>query len=157
MKKVAFIVFAVFFLTISVAYAGSQTDQNCGCGLGSLLFQNSGDGLLTQTAAATTNGIFGNQTLGITTGTLGCERFETLAMKEKLNIFVADNMDNVAVDIAAGQGETLEAIADLAKVCVEKREKLYATLQNNFNSIYPNSDVTHVEVVEKIHSFIEQI
>ncbi len=157
MKKIAFIVFSLFFLTIGVAFAGSQTDKNCGCGLGSLLFQDVNDGLISQVAAATTNGSFGNQTFGITTGTLGCEKFSTIAMKEKLNIFVADNMDSVAVDIASGQGETLEAIADLAEVSTESREALYTILQDNFNSIYPNADVTHSDVVQEVVNIIEQI
>ena len=157
MKKTIIFSVALVFLMMSAAHAGTKTKKNCGCGLGSMLFEDSSDGLASQTVAATTNGIFGNQTFGITSGTLGCEKFSKIAMKEKLNIFVADNMDRVATDIASGQGESLDAIADLAKVPVSKREMLYTMLQNNFDSIYTDTQVTHKDVVQKISEIIENI
>lgn len=157
MKKITLFVSAALLFTIGSAYAQSQTAKNCGCGLGTMLLQEQGDGLATQTAAATTNGSFGNQTFGITSGTLGCEKEASVAMREKLNIFIADNMDNIAVDIASGQGETLDAIADLAEVSIDDRAKFYHTLQNNFEVIYSNPDVTHSEVVQKIYDIIVTI
>ena len=74
------------------------------------------NGLISQTFAATTNGIFGNQTFGITSGTSNCEQYKTFAYNEKLNTFVADNMDNLARDIARGQGEYLNTLAVLMEV-----------------------------------------
>jgi hypothetical protein len=157
MKKTVVIVFVMFFAFIGMAYAGSETTKNCGCGLGSLLFEEQRDGLVSQVLAATTNGTFGNQTFGITTGTLGCDKFTTMTMKEKLNIFVADNMDNVATDIASGQGETIDAIADLAGINVENKAYFFTMLQDNFDTIYPSTQVTHEEVVGNIVDIIQQI
>ncbi len=157
MKKTTVIGFVLLFVFTGMAYAGTQTKQNCGCGLGSLMFQDQTDGLITQVCAVTTNGTFGNQTFGITSGTLGCNKFTTIAMREKLNIFVADNMDNVASDIASGEGESLEAIADLAHVRSENRAALYVALQDNFEFIYPSAQITHEEVVQKIAEIIEHI
>lgn len=116
------------------------------------------DGLLSQGTAGVINGCFGNQTFGITFGTLGCERATDLGKRnEKLDIFIAENMDNLAVDIASGQGETLGAMAELIEVSGEKRTKLFAALQNNFEKIYPSADVSHADVTEKIITIVEQI
>jgi hypothetical protein len=78
-------------------------------------------------------------------------------LKEKLNIFVADNMNNVATEIASGQGESLEAIADLAGINVENKADFFTMLQDNFDTIYPSTQVTHEEVVRNIVDIIQQI
>ncbi len=48
----------------------------------------------------TFNGIFGNQTFGITSGTSECERPADFASNERIQKYVADNMDQLAADIA---------------------------------------------------------
>ncbi len=104
MKKII-ITLAISLLVVSSAYAGAR--ENCGCGIGSMAFGDQ-EGLVFQVLAATTNNaISGNQTFGISSGTLGCERANSVTKNEKVNTFVAENMDNLATDIASGQGETL--------------------------------------------------
>ena len=49
---------------ISVSHSGTL-EENCGCGLGVMVFEGQ-DGILSQTLAITTNGIFWNQFFGIT-------------------------------------------------------------------------------------------
>ena len=63
MKKTAIIFLALSFILTGSAFAGGTAD-NCGCGLGTMIFDGN-DGLISQIAAATTNGSFGNQTFGI--------------------------------------------------------------------------------------------
>ena len=157
MQKTAIMVLVVLFAVTGMAYAGAKTEQNCGCGLGTLLMQDMNDGIVTQVAAATTNGTFGNQTFGITSGTLECDKAATLTMKEKLDVFVADNMDNVASDIAAGQGESLDAIANIAEIADADRANVYAALQSNFQTIYPNTQVTNETVSIAISNIISQL
>jgi len=106
MRKSVVVTFAVLSMMIIFAGMGWAVDpKNTGCGLGSMVFEGQ-NGLMSQTAAATTNGIFGNQTFGITSGTLNCERYKDFAYNEKVDTFVAQNMDNLARDIARGQGST---------------------------------------------------
>ena len=112
MRKSAIMVFVLVLFSASMAFA--VPEENCGCGLGSMILEGQ-DGLISQLAATVTNGISGNQTFGITTGTLGCEKADSIVMNEKVNIFVAENMDNLAIDIASGQGETLDALADIER------------------------------------------
>ena len=154
MKK-TIMVLAIFFLIANVAYAGS-TRQNCGCGLGSMLFEGQ-NGLMSQTAAYTTNGTFGNQSLGITSGTLGCDSPQSFTKNETLNIFVAENMDNLASDIASGKGESLDTLAELIELPAEKRPAFFAALQGDFDRIYPSAQVTHTDVIEKIASIVREI
>lgn len=158
MKKFAFMM-ASFLVFATAAYAGSPTNvkANCGCGLGYILFKDSKNpGILIQILAATTNGTFGNQTFGISSGTLGCAQPSSFAKTEQLNKFVADNMDNLAVDIAAGQGETLDALAEIAEVAPEKRPQLYSALQKNFDKIYFQDNVNNQSVVSDVTGIISK-
>jgi len=154
-KKVLVFALVMSLLVIGTADARG-TRPNCGCGLGSLVFEGQ-DGLMSQTAAATTNGTFGNQTFGISTGTLGCDRPDNFVQNEKVNEFVAGNMDNLAVDIAAGKGESLNTLADLIRMPTEKRPVFFTALRDNFDKVYPTPQITHKDVVENIAKIVAQI
>jgi len=139
---------------MSFAYAGSK--ENCGRGLGTMLLGDR-EPLLMQLVVSSLNGLYGNQTFGITFGTLGCDKPKALVLNEMLDKFVADNMDNLAVDIASGQGESLDALADLAEVPPDKRQGLYREFQASFDQIYPSAQITHKEVVTQLVNIIERI
>ena len=68
MKKI--LIVAVLLL---VPAAFATADDDIGCGLGTQLWAGN-EGLAPKVLAATTNGTSGNQTFGITTGTLGCSQ-----------------------------------------------------------------------------------
>ncbi len=150
-----FIVVATVVITVaafvSVSYAGQS---NYGCGLGSILFKGK-DGLVSQTCAVTSNGICGNQTFGITSGTLNCTQFQGLVSNEKINIFVAENMDNLAKDIAKGNGEYLNTLAVLMEVKEGERTDLYKKLQSNFAKIYSSDKITHIDVINNIETVVK--
>lgn len=154
MKRVAGLVLAGFcaLTYVGVSHA-SQT--NTGCGLGSILFKDK-DGLLSQVCAATSNGVFGNQTFGITFGTSNCAKYSSFTSNEKLNKFVHENMDNLAVDISKGSGEYLSTLAVLLDTPVEQRAELYLRLQANFSRIYASEGVTHLDVLDNIEAILHQ-
>jgi hypothetical protein len=112
----------------------------------------SNNGLLSQVGAFTTNATFGTQTFGITSGTSNCERYQTWTMTEKVNVFVAENMDSVAKDIAKGEGEYLDTMAGLMGMAPAERPAFYAALQQNFSRIYSSPAVTPAEVLAGISS-----
>lgn len=153
MKKVVVIVMAAFLVVTLAGISFAAPKENVGCGLGYIVFKGK-DGLLSQTCAATTNGTFGNQTFGITSGTSECEQYSTFSANEKLNKFVSDNMDNLAVDIARGQGEYLNTLAVLLEVPEIQRADFYANLQTHFSEIYTSDTVTHVEVLNNIERVV---
>ena len=152
MKKMLLII-CIFLGFLFVSYGGSSLDENCGCGVGTMVFEGQ-DGLLSQTLAITTNGIFLNQFFGITSGTLGCEQAPGLVAIERINIFVAGNMDNLAKDIAMGQGEVLDTLADLMDVPHNDRSQLYKNLKNNFSHIYSTNSITSNQVVQNIFNIV---
>ena len=101
-----------------------------------------------QILAVTTNGTSGNQTFGITSGTSGCTKPAKLVSNDKATKFVEANMDALAMDISNGQGESINTLATLLKV--EDKAVFTAKLQNNFEKIYTNTNVTSAEVIDNI-------
>src|SRR5438094_8225387 len=85
-----------------------------GCGLGSLVFGNQKG--IVQIFAATTNGLFGSQTFGITTGTSNCA--DTSGGAASIKSFTETNREALAKAMTRGQGETLKNLATMA-VCAD--------------------------------------
>ncbi|MBI3594815.1 MAG: DUF3015 family protein [Nitrospirae bacterium] len=122
---------------------------SAGCGLGSMLFGNQPGAV--QVVAATTNGTLGNQTFGITTGTSNCGKgvINTSANPSIIQ-FVENNMDNLAKEIALGQGESLDTLAELMDIPSEGRSAFNENLQSHYSSIFPNDHVVVAGVVNNI-------
>ena len=145
MKKIVSLIAAIGLTT--AVYA----NENTGCGLGSLIIQNQNTVAL-QVLAATTNGTSGNQTFGITSGTSNCAKPNNYVSNDKLNKFVSENMDELAMDISAGKGETLETVAKLMNV--ENNAAFSAKLQANFSNIYTSENVTSATVIDSIAKYM---
>ncbi len=145
MKKIIGLIAAIG-LTTSV-YA----NENTGCGLGSLVIKNQNTVVL-QVLAATTNGTSFNQTFGITSGTSNCDKPSNFVSNDKLNKFVSENMDELAMDISAGQGETLTTVAKLMNV--EDTKAFSSKLQSNFTNIYTSENVTSANVIDSIAKYM---
>jgi hypothetical protein len=152
MKRVLFCLIA-FLMVLTFAGVGFAQQMNTGCGLGSVIFEGR-TGLVYQVLAATSNQIISNQTFGITTGILNCEQQTRLADNQKLNTFVAENMDNLAKDIAKGEGEYLNTLAVLMAVPDTEKAGFFSTLQTNFVRIYPSDEVNHVDVLQNIEAVV---
>ncbi len=131
------------------AIRGTGTYGSAGCGLGSLAFGNQPGAI--QILAATTNGLFGTQTFGITTGTSNCGA--GVMAKGTMN-FVEANREALAKDISRGQGEAIGALA-VINSCQDSA-KVGAALQKNFSTIFPNENVTNAEVTEAILQTLHQ-
>ena len=61
-------------------------------------------------------------------------------------------MDELALDISAGKGETLETVAKLMNV--ENNSEFSAKLQANFSNIYSSQNVTSANVIDSIAKHI---
>ena len=156
MKKIMLLAAVCCLIGAGTASAGGNT--NTGCGLGSLLWDELGHGgggqsLLVQVFEATTNGTFGSQTFGITTGTSNCDK-PSVFVKNDAFEFATANLDNLAKDIAMGQGETLATFAELMDIPVVQRAKVYSRLQTNFSHIFTSSNVQAGTVLDKIVTVI---
>ena len=114
------------------------------------------DGLGPNVLAATTNGTFGNQTFGMTTGTAGCDVSKpvTTSAADK---FLDSNIEKVAKDMATGQGENLSTLASLIGITGEvEKAHFYSVTQKNFGSIFSKSDSTSKEVLESLKTVMQQ-
>lgn len=152
MKKL-FVGVVVLSLVLMGASAAMATDSNTGCGLGDLIFGDP-DTVMLQSFEATTNGTSGNQTFGITSGTSNCSKPSKYVSNERLEEFVAQNMDSIAQDMASGQGESLDTVAELMGVPASERAVFGTTLQASFPEIYTSGQVTSAQVIDNIAAVI---
>ncbi len=149
-----------FIAIVSIGLIGAAVNaqtirDNCGCGLGTMALGDQEPTILSQLAATFLNGICGNQTFGITSGTLDCAPHSGLASDTRVREFIQDNMDHVAMDIAVGQGASLDSLADLIGVEAVERAGLYTKLQSNFDKIFTSSNVTADEVILNLEKVIQ--
>lgn len=141
MKKIIF----AGILIMSAPLAAQA--NSAGCGLGSTLFKGQ-SGIAPNVLAVTTNGTFGNQTFGITTGTLGCNQNDTITAAA--DSFIDSNMERVARDMSTGGGETMDTLATLMGIEAADKETFLEVSQHNFTTIYSRDDVTSSEVLSSL-------
>lgn len=147
MKK---IILPALFAACAVGHSAEDPNlrNNVGVGLGTMLFEAMGytDTVLGQTLAATTNSSFFNQLFFITTGTGGAKPVDFVQNKP-LRQYVADNLDSLARDMAAGQGESLATVAELAGIPADQRAAFYSACQSRFSEVFTSENVTSDDVV----------
>lgn len=127
--------------------------DSTGCGLGSMAWRGQ-SGILPQVAAATTNGLSGNQTFGITFGTSGCDPNGrvTGGTQKMVLAFMENNLEQFAIDVAAGQGETLTTLAGIMNMDTQTvADKSY----QNFAYLFPNENVDAVDVTLKFYEIMK--
>ena len=135
------------FVAASSSFAADRYGT-AGCGLGSMLFGDEKGAV--QIFAATTNGTFGNQTFGMTSGTSNCGGSPFFSTNERLREFVGANLDNLAKDVAMGQGESLETLTELLQISPAQRPAVFAKLKDNFTKIFPSEKVQMADVLDNI-------
>ncbi len=143
----------VFTAIVSAPVVAFAADNVGGCGWGSKLMAGN-QGIAPQVLAVTTNGTFGNQTFGISSGTSGCTQDGVVHSNWKTAKFIGGNMNRLAKDISVGNGETLSALSSLMNVSKEDQASFNAVLKNNFASIFTSGDVTSEVVASNIRSVL---
>lgn len=147
MKKIIATAAVAACFSASSAFAVDST----GCGLGSMAWRGQ-SGVAPQVLAATTNGFFGIQTFGITSGTSGCDpRGRITGGTGVMFAFLEKNLDQFALDASRGKGETIDAIASLMNLPAEQVGK---TAQENFAVLFPQQNVDALSVSETFASLL---
>jgi len=133
---------------LSLATSAHAVDSTGGCGLGSMAWRGQ-SGIIPQSLAITTNGIFGSNTFGVTFGTSGCDPNGRITggTGRMMLAFLEDNMEQFAMDAAAGKGETIDTLAGIMDV---DSAKLGKEVQRNFAYIFPNDDVEAADVTLRV-------
>ncbi len=143
MKKIIVSLAAVVALSSS---AMATVNNQTGCGLGAMIIKDNSTAVMLA-LQATTNGVSANQTFGITSGTLGCQKAQ-FVMNERAQEFVASNMDQLAKEMAQGHGESIDTLAELLEV--SDKVAFADSLQKNYNTIYAHQNVEMAEVLDTI-------
>ena len=145
MKKIL----GAFVLTVGVSLATSAqaVDSTGGCGLGSMAWRGQ-SGIIPQVLAMTTNDMASN-TIGVTLGTSGCDPNGRITggTGRMMLAFLEDNMEQFAMDAAAGRGETIETLAGIMNV---DSATLGQELQQNFAYIFDNDNVEVADVTLRV-------
>ena len=142
MKRLALAALAVAALSQQAMAGGYGA---AGCGLGSVIL---GDqrGFM-QVFAATTNGSFGSQTFGITSGTSNCG---SGGAAPTVTAFIEANREALSNDISRGNGETLTNLTQL--MGCKTTQGVGPMLQKNFKQIFPSEKVSANQIETSIKS-----
>ena len=143
LKKVALA--AVLAIGSTAAFA----DSDAGCGIGSEIWAGQ-SGKVPKLLAATTNTIFLNQLFGITFGTLGCSGSGTVTAQAVT--FTNENAEALARDMAVGQGESLNVLAELLNIKAEDKARFFAVSKQNFSEIYSTENKDSYKVLTSLQS-----
>lgn len=156
----------VLMASLSVAFVGMQVgmalanagnpDTGPGCGLGKLAWQNypHQKTIAVQTMEATTNGTFYSQTFGISSGTSGCTNDGKFWAQEKVNVFAALNFENLAQDMAQGQGEHLTSLATLMGIPAAQQPAFFAMTQEKYASLVAAGETSPVALVKALNDAV---
>lgn len=127
--------------------------DSTGCGLGSMAWRGQ-SGEVAQILAVTTNALFGTQTFGITSGTSGCDPHGRISGGTgKMTLaFLENNLEQYAMDAAAGHGETIETLAGILNV---DSETLGAKSKQNFAFLFANENTDALDVTLRLFQVIE--
>src|SRR5262249_33013535 len=120
-----------------------------GCGLGSLVFGTDNSKLM-QILAATTNGTFGNQTFGITSGTSNCVEAGVVKAEKEQFAFVEVNFQDLKRNMAAGGGEFLSSFATLLGCEDTAKASLAKMTQDRYETIVPSAETTPVQLLSSV-------
>lgn len=133
------------------ASALGNSDNGPGCGLGKLAWSDYGGQkqIAPQVFMATTNGTFGSQTFGISSGTSGCTN-DGLIMKNKHVNLAAGAFDSLKQEMAQGKGEHLTSLATLLGVSEEDQPLFFTMVQERYASLVPSEDASPVVVLRAI-------
>jgi hypothetical protein len=143
MKKIITVLSLVMALP-TAAFAAQ--DNVGGCGVGSMVFKGQ-SGVAPQVLAVTTNSTLGNQTFGISTGTLGCTQDGTVHSAMKTALFIETNKQQLARDMSVGSGETLASLSHLIGIEGKDQAEFNRVTKDNMARIFSSDNVATEQIV----------
>jgi hypothetical protein len=156
LKKVLLLSVAVLFGMQAGLAMATNPDTGPGCGLGKLAWADykNQKNIAPQVLMATTNGTFGSQTFGISTGTSGCTNDGKVMAEQKTTMFAQLNFENLSQEMAQGQGEHLASLATLMGVPAEQQTAFFAMTQERYTSLVKAGEASPVAMVKAINDAI---
>jgi len=158
MKKVGMLAMVGFFFAMQggIALAAGTPDTGPGCGLGKELWKNYPNAKTkgAQILMATTNGSWGTQTFGISTGTLGCSDDGRWWADQKATMFAELNADALAQEMAQGSGEHLASMATLLGVPQQQHDAFFSMAQGRYATLSSAGDMSGATMVKTLNEGI---
>jgi len=154
-QRAVFILIACSLLVLQATGVGAagNPDNGPGCGLGKLAWMDYGSQkqIAPQVMMATTNGTFGSQTFGISSGTSGCTN-DGVIMKNKHINMASRAFESLAEEMAQGQGEHLASLAALLGVPEEAQPEFFALVQEKYTSLVGADDTTALTMLQALQA-----
>jgi len=153
MKLVAMVVLTLVFISTSISQAlAMNPDNGPGCGLGKLAWSDfkRPKNIGPQVLMATTNGTFGSQTFGISTGTSGCTNDGKVWAEERTDVFVAATFDSLTAEMAKGEGEHLASLATMMGVPAEQHPQFFALAQARYQELVRAGDTSPAAMIKAL-------
>ncbi|MDX8386728.1 MAG: DUF3015 family protein [Gallionella sp.] len=122
----------------STSYAASSTQTVAGCGLGSTIFKDQ-TGLVYNVFAGTTN-FFALGSVSMTFGLLNCPK--DVSIKGKVASFIDYNRQQLAMEVAQGRGERLEALVEMYGV--SDQQAAISALKANHTEIFSQTSTADI-------------
>jgi hypothetical protein len=151
MKKLLAVVSVAALFPVTAMAAGENNIGNCGWG--SKLFDGQ-SGVAPQVLAVTTNGTFGNQTFGITSGTSGCTQDGAVKSNWRTALFIDGNKDKLARDMSVGSGEALDSLAHLLGVEAQDRVAFNRAAKDNLERIFSSETAATPEIMAALRQVL---
>ena len=121
-----------------------------GCGLGYLLMSNKDNDKVTQVLGATTNGTFGTQTFGISSGTSGCTEDGAVKMARATEVFADVNLASLRQEMSAGQGEYVNTFASLLGATEATRPQMVRFFQTEYQNLFPTASTSTEDMLKTL-------
>lgn len=144
---------SILVLQASGVGAAANQDNGPGCGLGKLAWMDYGSQkqIAPQVMMATTNGTFGSQTFGISSGTSGCTN-DGVVMKNKHINMASGAFESLAQEMAQGRGEHLASLATLLGVPEEAQPEFFSLVQEKYTILVGSDDTTAVTMLQALQA-----
>ena len=153
-KKSIVILLAVAFTCFQAAMVmAANPDTGPGCGLGKLAWGDykNQKSIAPQVLMATTNGTFGSQTFGISTGTSGCTNDGTVMSQHKATMFAELNFESLSQEMAQGGGEHLASLATLLGVPAGQQAEFFAMTQERYQTLIQSGETSPAAMLKALH------
>lgn len=149
--SILFLSVAVVAVTMTSTSVEAKKYGMAGCGLGSLVISTND---ITQIFAATSNGIYGNQTFGITSGTSNCTADGVVKQDKVQELFITMNYDSLGQEMASGKGEKLESLGNLLGCSSDSLSRFGQVTKENYAKLI-TEDSTPASVLSAVKSEVK--
>ncbi|WHZ16834.1 MAG: outermembrane protein [Nitrospira sp.] len=156
LRKLFLVLGAVAVASQAGLAMAANPDTGPGCGLGKLAwadFKNQKN-IAPQVMMATTNGTFGSNTFGISSGTSGCTNDGQVWADQKTTMFALMNFENLTQEMAQGKGEHLASLASLMGIPDEQHAAFFALTQERYTALVQAGETSSVALVKALNDAV---